>query len=139
MVRNIVVLGGNSHPQLTETICNHLGVPPANILLGKFAVGETRVEIKESVAQAMEAQPAAHHQQEMDVRDPVLDFGFLVDFGAGGAGGGGENDPVAAGHSEDFQISDADIGLLLDENFSLDHFSFQDPLTGQTLATDDIT
>jgi ribose-phosphate pyrophosphokinase len=49
MVRNIVVLGGNSHPQLTETICNHLGVPPANILLGKFAVGETRVEIKESV------------------------------------------------------------------------------------------
>ncbi|KAF2274992.1 ribose-phosphate pyrophosphokinase [Westerdykella ornata] len=49
MVRNIVVLGGSSHPQLTETICNHLGIPPANILLGKFAVGETRVEIKESV------------------------------------------------------------------------------------------
>jgi ribose-phosphate pyrophosphokinase len=49
MVRNLVVLGGSSHPQLTETICNHLGIPPANILLGKFAVGETRVEIKESV------------------------------------------------------------------------------------------
>lgn len=49
MVRNIVVLGGNSHPQLTETICNHLGIPPGNILLSKFAVGETRVEIKESV------------------------------------------------------------------------------------------
>ncbi|KAF2186336.1 phosphoribosyl pyrophosphokinase [Zopfia rhizophila CBS 207.26] len=49
MVRNIVVLGGSSHPQLTETICNHLGIPPAKILLGKFAVGETLVEIKESV------------------------------------------------------------------------------------------
>jgi ribose-phosphate pyrophosphokinase len=49
MVRNIVVLGGNSHPQLTQTICDHLGVPPAKILLGKFAVGETRVEIQESV------------------------------------------------------------------------------------------
>lgn len=49
MVRNIVVLGGSSHPQLTQTICNHLGVPPANVLLDKFAVGETRVEIKESV------------------------------------------------------------------------------------------
>lgn len=49
MVRNLVVLGGNSHPQLVETICGHLGVPPANILLSKFAVGETRVEIKESV------------------------------------------------------------------------------------------
>lgn len=49
MVRNIVVLGGSAHPQLTETICNHLGVPPAKIFLGKFAVGETRVEIQESV------------------------------------------------------------------------------------------
>ena len=49
MVRNIVVLGGNSHPQLTQTICDHLGIPPAKILLGKFAVGETRVEIQESV------------------------------------------------------------------------------------------
>ncbi|KAI9846671.1 MAG: ribose-phosphate pyrophosphokinase [Sclerophora amabilis] len=49
MVRNIVVLGGSSHPQLNETICNHLGIPPSNILLGKFSVGETRVEIKESV------------------------------------------------------------------------------------------
>ncbi|MCJ1391297.1 ribose-phosphate pyrophosphokinase [Xylographa bjoerkii] len=49
MVRNIVVLGGSSHPHLTQTICNHLGVAPANVLLDKFSVGETRVEIKESV------------------------------------------------------------------------------------------
>lgn len=49
MVRNIVVLGGSSHPQLNETITNHLGIPPSNVLLGKFSVGETRVEIKESV------------------------------------------------------------------------------------------
>lgn len=49
MVRNLVVLGGSSHPQLTETICNHLGIPPSKILLSKFAVGETRVEIQESV------------------------------------------------------------------------------------------
>lgn len=49
MVRNIVVLGGSSHPQLNETICSHLGVSPSNILLSKFSVGETRVEIKESV------------------------------------------------------------------------------------------
>ena len=49
MVRNIVVLGGSSHPRLNETICNHLGIPRANILLSKFSVGETRVEIKESV------------------------------------------------------------------------------------------
>ncbi|KAF2753384.1 phosphoribosyl pyrophosphokinase [Pseudovirgaria hyperparasitica] len=49
MVRNIVILGGSSHPQLTEGICNHLGIPPAKVLLSKFAVGETRVEIIESV------------------------------------------------------------------------------------------
>lgn len=49
MVRNLVVIGGNSHPQLTETICGVLGIPPAEVLLSKFAVGETRVEIQESV------------------------------------------------------------------------------------------
>ena len=49
MVRNLVVLGGSSHPQLTEQICNHLGIPPAKVYLGKFSVGETRVEIEESV------------------------------------------------------------------------------------------
>ncbi|KAI9680409.1 MAG: ribose-phosphate pyrophosphokinase [Bathelium mastoideum] len=49
MVRNIVIFGGSSHQQLTETICSHLGVPPAKILLSKFSVGETRVEIGESV------------------------------------------------------------------------------------------
>ncbi|CAF9920902.1 ribose-phosphate pyrophosphokinase [Imshaugia aleurites] len=49
MVRNIVVLGGSSHPSLTETICDQLGLPPGNVLLTKFSVGETRVEIKESV------------------------------------------------------------------------------------------
>ena len=49
MVRNLVVFGGSSHPKLTESVCNHLGVPPGNVLLGKFAVGETRVEIQESV------------------------------------------------------------------------------------------
>ncbi|KAL4817922.1 phosphoribosyltransferase-like protein [Aspergillus spinulosporus] len=49
MVRNIVVIGGTSHPQLTQTICDILGIPPADVLLSKFSVGETRVEIKESV------------------------------------------------------------------------------------------
>ncbi len=49
MVRNIVVLGGSSHPRLTNTICDHLGIAPAKRLLSKFSVGETRVEIAESV------------------------------------------------------------------------------------------
>jgi ribose-phosphate pyrophosphokinase len=49
MVRNIVVIGGTSHPQLTQNICSVLGIPPADVLLSKFSVGETRVEIKESV------------------------------------------------------------------------------------------
>lgn len=49
MVRNIIVLGGSSHPRLNQTICNQLGLPPGSILLSKFSVGETRVEIEESV------------------------------------------------------------------------------------------
>ncbi|KAF8863986.1 phosphoribosyl pyrophosphokinase [Acephala macrosclerotiorum] len=49
MVRGIVVLGGNSHPQLVDTISNILGVPPCNRILSKFSVGESRLEIKDSV------------------------------------------------------------------------------------------
>ncbi|RPB20647.1 phosphoribosyl pyrophosphokinase [Terfezia boudieri ATCC MYA-4762] len=49
MVRNIVVLGGSSHPQLAHSICVNLGIPPGRIILSKFAVGETRVEIQDSV------------------------------------------------------------------------------------------
>lgn len=49
MVRNLVLLSGSSHPQLTEQICTHLGIPPSKIHLSKFSVGETRVEIGESV------------------------------------------------------------------------------------------
>jgi ribose-phosphate pyrophosphokinase len=49
MVRNIVVLGGSAHPQLNESICEILGISQGAALFTKFAVGETRVEIKESV------------------------------------------------------------------------------------------
>lgn len=49
MVRNIVVLGGSSHPELTDAICHQLGIPNGRITLTKFAVGETRVEIQDSV------------------------------------------------------------------------------------------
>ncbi|SPN98533.1 probable PRS5 - ribose-phosphate pyrophosphokinases [Cephalotrichum gorgonifer] len=49
MVRNIVILGGSSHPELVENICSILGVPASNRILSKFASGETRCEIRDSV------------------------------------------------------------------------------------------
>ena len=49
MVRNMVLFSGSSHPNLTDTICTHLGIPPSRIHLSKFSVGETRVEIGDSV------------------------------------------------------------------------------------------
>ncbi|RKU42215.1 ribose-phosphate pyrophosphokinase [Coniochaeta pulveracea] len=49
MVRNIVVLSGNSHPSLVESICNILSVPPCNRILTKFSGGESRCEIQDSV------------------------------------------------------------------------------------------
>lgn len=49
MVRNIVLLGGNSHPQLTENVGNILGIPPCDRILSKFSGGESRCEIKDSV------------------------------------------------------------------------------------------
>lgn len=49
MVRNIVLLGGNSHPHLTESVCNILCIPPGDRILTKFSGGESRCEIKDSV------------------------------------------------------------------------------------------
>ncbi|TVY32433.1 Ribose-phosphate pyrophosphokinase [Lachnellula subtilissima] len=49
MVRNIVVLGGNSHPQLVHAVSEILGVPECNRILTKFSVGESRLEIQDSV------------------------------------------------------------------------------------------
>ncbi|KAI0155298.1 phosphoribosyl pyrophosphokinase [Xylariaceae sp. FL1272] len=49
MVRNIVILGGNSHPHLTESVCNILGLPTSNRILSKFSCGESRCEIQDSV------------------------------------------------------------------------------------------
>ncbi|ETS77506.1 hypothetical protein PFICI_11380 [Pestalotiopsis fici W106-1] len=95
------------------------------------------VEIKESVERAMEAQPRSQSEMEGGARDPVLDFGFLVDFG--GVGNGGDGSSVAGANRPDFQISDADLGLLLDEGFAMDQFDFNDPLTGQTLTLDENT
>lgn len=49
MVRNIVILGGNSHPELVDNVCNNLGIAPGERILTKFSSGESRCEIKDSV------------------------------------------------------------------------------------------
>ncbi|KAK6062569.1 transcription factor [Seiridium cupressi] len=85
------------------------------------------VEIRESVSKAMESQPA--DQQGQQGRDPVLDFGFLGDFGAG-------IDSAMGANGSDPTISDADIGLLLNDGFTTGQFSFDDVLPGQILGSD---
>ncbi|KAK9317792.1 phosphoribosyltransferase-like protein [Lipomyces starkeyi] len=49
MVRNLVVFGGSSHPDLVERICNILGIPQGGLHTSKFSNGETSVSIKDSV------------------------------------------------------------------------------------------
>ncbi|OLN91961.1 Ribose-phosphate pyrophosphokinase 5 [Colletotrichum chlorophyti] len=49
MVRNIIVLGGNTHPELIDSVCNNLGLNACERVLTKFSVGESRCEIKDSV------------------------------------------------------------------------------------------
>ena len=49
MVRNLVVLGGNSHPQLVDIVCSTLGVQQCQRILTTFSVGESRLEIQDSV------------------------------------------------------------------------------------------
>ena len=49
MVRNIVILAGSSHPAFVDKVAGVLGVAPSSRVLTKFASGETRCEIRDSV------------------------------------------------------------------------------------------
>lgn len=48
-MRNVQIFSGTSHPGLAYTICERLGTSPAKADLGKFANGETSVNIGVSV------------------------------------------------------------------------------------------
>lgn len=43
------ILGGNAHPALTESICQHVGIAPTKANVIQFADGETSVQILENV------------------------------------------------------------------------------------------
>ncbi|PHH58515.1 hypothetical protein CDD81_5544 [Ophiocordyceps australis] len=43
------MLGGNSHPELTDSVCERLGIPPCDRILTRFSGGESRCEIQDSV------------------------------------------------------------------------------------------
>ncbi|KNE70449.1 ribose-phosphate diphosphokinase, variant [Allomyces macrogynus ATCC 38327] len=48
-MRDLVVLGGSSHPELTRAICERLAISPGHVKLTKFSNRETNVEVIESV------------------------------------------------------------------------------------------
>lgn len=48
-MRDIVVLGGTSHPNLTKSICRGLTIEQGDLISKKFSNGETSIEIKNSV------------------------------------------------------------------------------------------
>jgi ribose-phosphate pyrophosphokinase len=48
-MRGVQIFSGTSHPGLADTICERLGASPAKADLGKFANGETSVNIGVSV------------------------------------------------------------------------------------------
>ncbi|KAG7661453.1 PRS5 [[Candida] subhashii] len=48
-MRDLVVLAGSSHPNLTRAICRNLTIAPVEVISRKFSNGETSIEIKDSV------------------------------------------------------------------------------------------
>ncbi|ABN66853.2 phosphoribosylpyrophosphate synthetase [Scheffersomyces stipitis CBS 6054] len=48
-MRDLVVLGGSSHPSLTRTICRNLTIEQGEVSSRKFSNGETSLEIQDSV------------------------------------------------------------------------------------------
>lgn len=45
----IVIFGGDSHPELVKMICDNLAIPSSKVQMGKFSNGETSVSVGESV------------------------------------------------------------------------------------------
>ena len=48
-MRDLVILGGSSHPQLAQEIAQRLGISLGKVTLGKFSNRETSVQVMESV------------------------------------------------------------------------------------------
>ncbi|KAL4957172.1 phosphoribosyltransferase-like protein [Aspergillus filifer] len=48
-MRGVQIFSGNSHPLLSETVCERLGTTPAKVDLSKFSNGETNVNVGVSV------------------------------------------------------------------------------------------
>jgi len=44
-MRQVKIFSGSSHPGLVDSICDRIGVSPAKAELGKFANGETKVQL----------------------------------------------------------------------------------------------
>lgn len=49
MSNNIVVFGGDSHPELVAKICENLDIKASQVELGKFSNGEISISVRESV------------------------------------------------------------------------------------------
>lgn len=47
--QNLVILGGNSNPALTQELAEHLGVVVGDVLCGRFPEGEIQVQIRENI------------------------------------------------------------------------------------------
>nr|CUU00260.1 hypothetical transcript [Hymenolepis microstoma] len=47
--KGLVVLTGNSHPDLVKRICKHLNIPQCKCVTAKHSNGETKVDIQETV------------------------------------------------------------------------------------------
>ncbi len=46
---SLVILGGNSNPELVKELADLLGVTPADVLCNKFPEGEVQVQIRENI------------------------------------------------------------------------------------------
>lgn len=47
--QSLVILGGNSNPELVQELAELLGIAPADVLVGKFPEGEIQVQIRENI------------------------------------------------------------------------------------------
>lgn len=79
-MRDIVMFGGNAHPDLTENICGHLGAEPSSSTVSRFSNGCIQVQLE---ANCREADVFLIQPMVMPVHDHLMELLQMLDAARG--------------------------------------------------------
>ncbi|KAF2639712.1 phosphoribosyl pyrophosphokinase [Massarina eburnea CBS 473.64] len=84
-MRGAIVFSGSSHPTLVDGICDRLGMKRGVAALGKFANGETQVQIPEVPSELYLVMGSRAVLMEVRINDAVMELLIMVSACKGGS------------------------------------------------------